>query len=82
MVAIPDGFSCAASCSANTPTTGGVLVPRLIIADEVRGIAAGFTIFDFQTTGHLDMHMMKMSGGEVHAVHAILRDTNGESGWD
>jgi hypothetical protein len=26
--------------------------------------------------------MMKMSGGEVHAVHAILRDTNGESGWD
>jgi hypothetical protein len=78
----PTGFSCASSCSANTPTTGGVLVPRLIIADEVRGIAAGFTIFDFQTTGHLDMHMMKMSGGQVHAVHAILRDTNGESGWD
>jgi hypothetical protein len=78
----PSGFSCASSCSANTPTTGGVLVPRLIIADEVRGIAAGFTIFDFQTTGHLDMHMMKMSGGQVHAVHAILRDTNGESGWD
>jgi hypothetical protein len=78
----PTGFSCASSCSANTPTTGGVLVPRLIIADEVRGIAAGFTIFDFQTTGHLDMHMMKMSGGQVHAVQAILRDTGGESGWD
>jgi hypothetical protein len=77
-------FSCGsgASCDANTPTTGGTFEPRVIVVDEVRGIAAGFTIFDFQTTGHLDMHMMKMSGGEVHAVHAILRDTNGESGWD
>jgi hypothetical protein len=77
-------FSCGtgATCSANTPTTGGEFIPRVIIADEVRGIAAGFTIFDFQTTGHLDMHMIKMSGGQVHAVHAILRDTNGESGWD
>lgn len=77
-------FSCGAgaSCSANTPTTGGTFEPRVTVVDEVRGIAAGFTIFDFQTTGHLDMHMIKMSGGEVHAVHAILRDTNGESGWD
>ncbi len=77
-------FSCgaAASCSANTPTTGGEFIPRVIVVDEVRGIAAGLTIFDFMTTGHLDMHMIKMSGGEVHAVHAILRDTNGESGWD
>lgn len=77
-------FSCGsgASCSSNTPTTGGEFVPRVIIVDEVRGISAGFTIFDFMTTGHLDMHMMKMSGGEVHAVQAILRDTDGESGWD
>jgi len=77
-------FSCGtgASCSANTPTTGGTFVPRVILVDEVRGIAAGFTIFDFQTTGHLDMHMIKMSGGQVHAVHAILRDTDGQSGWD
>jgi hypothetical protein len=77
-------FACSAgaSCSSNTPATGGEFIPRVIIADEVRGIAAGFTIFDFMTTGHLDMHMIKMSGGEVHAVHAILRDTNGESGWD
>jgi hypothetical protein len=77
-------FSCGAgaSCSANTPTTGGTFEPRVTVVDEVRGIAAGFTIFDFQTTGHLDMHMIKMSGGEVHAVQAILRDTEGESGWD
>lgn len=77
-------FSCGtgASCSAGDPGTGGTFIPRVIVVDEVRGIAAGFTIFDFQTTGHLDMHMMKMSGGQVHAVHAILRDTNGESGWE
>jgi hypothetical protein len=77
-------FSCGAgaSCSGNTPTTGGTFEPRVIVVDEVRGIAAGFTIFDYSTTGHLDMHMVKMSGGMVHAVHAILRNTNGESGWD
>lgn len=77
-------FSCGtgASCSASTPTTGGEFVPRVIVVDEVRGISAGFTIFDYQTTGHLDMHMIKMSGGQVHAVHAILRNTNGQSGWD
>lgn len=77
-------FRCSdgASCSANTPTTGGTFIPRITIVDELRGIAAGFTIFDFQTTGHLDMHMMKMSGGEVHAVQAILRNTDGKSGWE
>lgn len=76
-------FSCStgASC-AGDPGAGGTFVPRVIIVDEVRGIGAGFTIFDFQANGHLDMHMMKMSGGEVHAVQAILRDTGGESGWD
>lgn len=77
-------FSCGtgASCSGDSPTSGGVFEPRVIVVDEVRGIAAGFTIFDFMTTGHLDMHMVKMHGGEVYAVHAILRNTNGESGWD
>jgi hypothetical protein len=58
---------------------------RVVIADEERGIAAGFTIFDFMTTGHLDMHMIKMTGSsthEVHAVHAILRNTDGVSGWE
>jgi hypothetical protein len=75
-------FSCGsgASCSSSLPATS-VFEPRVIIVDEVRGISAGFTIFDFMTTGHLDMHMVKMSGGQVHAVHAILRDTDGESGW-
>jgi hypothetical protein len=77
-------FACGggASCTGGMPTSGGTFEPRVIIVDEVRGIAAGLTIFDYMTTGHLDMHMVKMSGGEVHAVHAMLRDTDGESGWD
>ncbi|WP_437671166.1 hypothetical protein [Sorangium sp. So ce131] len=77
-------FSCrtGASCSAGDPGPGGTFIPRVILADEVRGIAVGLTLFDFMTDGHLDMHMIKMSGGEVHAVHAILRDTNGVSGWE
>lgn len=76
-------FSCgaAASCSANLPAQS-VMIPRVIIVDEVRGITAGFTIFDFMADGHLDMHMAKMSGGQVHAVQALLRDTDGQSGWD
>ena len=75
-------FSCSTGASCTSTPGGDAFVPRVILADEERGIAAGFTIFDFQTTGHLDMHMIKMSGGQVHAVQAILRDTNGESGWD
>ncbi len=71
-------FNCGESCSGGT----GGFEPRLVIVDEVRGITAGFTIFDFQTVGHLDMHMAKMYAGEVHAVHAFLRDTGGESGWE
>lgn len=76
-------FSCGtgASCSGSA-TSGTGFDPRVIVVDEVRGIAAGFTIFDFQNAGHLDMHMMKMSGGQVHAVHALLRDTDGVSGWE
>lgn len=76
-------FSCSAGASCSGSATSGTgFTPRVIVVDEVRGIAAGFTIFDFQNAGHLDMHMMKMSGGEVHAVHALLRDTDGMSGWE
>lgn len=73
-----DGFS---GCSAGD--SSGAMIPRLILVDEVRGIAAGLANFDYMADGHLDMHMIKMSGdGEVLAVHAILRDTDGQSGWD
>jgi len=73
-------FNCGAgaSCMQGDPGTGGNLIPRLILADVERGIVVGLTIL----SGHLDMHMAKMYGGSVHAVHAILRDTGGQSGWD
>ncbi len=74
-------FSCGENCSAGEPADS-TFEPRVIVVDEVRGIAAGLTIFDFMTTGHLDMHMIKMSGGQVHAVQAILGDTGGQSGWE
>jgi hypothetical protein len=75
-------FSCGTGATCTQGAGSGGFEPRVILADEVRGIAAGFTIFDYMTDGHLDMHMMKMSGGQVHAVHALLRDTDGQSGWD
>jgi len=77
-------FSCGAgaSCTAGDPGPGGTFTPRVILADEERGVAIGFTIFDFMTTGHLDAHMIKMANGQVHAVQAMLRNTNGQSGWD
>lgn len=73
-------FNCGAgaSCMQGDPGTGGNLIPRLILADVERGIVVGLTIL----SGHLDMHMAKMHGGSVHAVHAILRDTGSQSGWD
>lgn len=70
----------AGGCSMS-PSAGG-MIPRLILADEVRGIVIGLTNFNFMANGHLDMHMAKMSGGQVHAVQAILVDTGGESGWE
>jgi hypothetical protein len=75
-------FSCGAGASCSNSSSGNAFEPRVIVVDEVRDITVGFTIFDFQTDGHLDMHMAKMYGGQVHAVHAILRDTNGQSGWE
>jgi hypothetical protein len=77
-------FACGggASCSSGNPGSGGTFIPRVILADEERGVALGLTIFDYQTTGHLDMHMMKMVDGQVLAVHAILRNTDGKSGWE
>lgn len=74
-------FSCSdgASCSSQDPGPNDAnLNPRLILADVERGIAVGLTIL----SGHLDMHMVKMYGGNVYAVHAILGDTGGQSGWD
>lgn len=67
------------TCSPNQPGPGDNNLPsRLILADVEMGIGIGHTIY----TGHTDMHMFKMIDGEVYAVHAVLSQTGGESGWD
>lgn len=69
----------AATCSAGTPgPTDNNLPSRLILADVELGIGIGHTIYN----GHTDMHMFKMIDGEVTAVHAILSQSSGQSGWD
>ena len=64
------------SCAAGQPTGTPAMTPRLILADAETGIGVGFTMF----MGNTDMHMFKMYGGEVHAVHAILGEAS-SSGW-
>ena len=64
-------FTCdaALSCSTAEPSaTGGALRPRLFVIDVERGIGVGFVMF----MGHTDFHMIKMHGGQIYAVHAIL----------
>ncbi len=71
--------SSGASCANGDPgPDDDNLVPRLIFADEERGIGVGFTMFQDQYT---DMHMFKNTGGQIIAVHAILGEASG-SGWD
>ena len=72
-------FTCTAgaSCSPNQPgPNDDELVPRLILADVERGLGVGFTMFQ----GNTDMHVFKMSGGQVHGVSAVLGQA-GMSGW-
>jgi hypothetical protein len=65
------------SCAAGQPgPNDNAMMPRLILADAETGIGVGHTMF----MGNTDMHMFKMSGGQVHAVHAILGMAS-NSGW-
>jgi len=64
------------SCDPGQPSGTPVMTPRLILADVDTGIGVGFTMF----MGNTDMHMFKMYGGQVHAVHAILGAAS-SSGW-
>jgi hypothetical protein len=73
-------FGCdfGASCDPGPPGSGSaVMEPRLILVDVEAGIGVGFTMF----MGNTDMHMYKMYGGQVHAVHTILGAASG-SGWE
>ena len=73
-------FECNAALSCDMdamPSERGALTPRTFVIDIERGIGVGFTMF----MGNTDFHMIKMYGGEIHAVHAILGAAE-SSGWD
>ena len=72
-------FNCTdgASCAAGQPTGTPAMNPRILLADPDTGIGVGMTMF----MGNTDMHMFKMYGGQVYAVHAILGGAS-SSGWE
>ena len=72
-------FNCTdgASCAAGSPTGTPAMTPRILLADPETGIGVGMTMF----MGNTDMHMFKMYGGQVYAVHAVLGGAT-SSGWD
>jgi hypothetical protein len=73
-------FACTAgaSCAAGPAGTGTPVIPfHLIFADVETGIGVGFSLF----MGNTDMHMVKMYGGQVYAVHATLGGAT-STGWD
>jgi hypothetical protein len=74
-------FSCSAGASCDpgqpSPTTKPAVVSHIIFADVETGIGVGFSLFQSNT----DMHMFKMYGGQVYAVHAILGAAT-STGWD
>ena len=73
----PGACSVGASCSSGQPTGTPVMTPRILIGDPDTGIGVGMTMF----MGNTDMHMFKMYGGQVYAVHAVLGGAT-SSGWD
>lgn len=72
----PGGCDLGASCQAGDPT-GNVIKSHIIFSDAETGIGVGFDLF----MGNTDMHMFKMYGGKVYAVHAILGAAT-TTGWD
>jgi len=72
----PGGCNLGASCQSGDPT-GDVIKSHSIFADAETGIGVGFDFF----MGNADMHMFKMYGGKVYAVHAVLGSAT-STGWD
>jgi hypothetical protein len=73
-------FDCnaGASCTAGPPGSGTPAIAyHAIFADVETGIGVGFDLF----MGNTDMHIFKMYGGKVYAVHAILGGAT-TTGWD
>jgi hypothetical protein len=72
----PGGCSLGASCQAGDPA-GNVIKSHAVFSDAETGIGVGFDFF----MGNADMHMFKMYGGKVYAVHAVLGAAT-STGWN
>jgi hypothetical protein len=72
-------FSCSggAGCTSGSPSGSPVLKSHAIFADVDTGIGAGFDDF----MGNCDMHIFKMYGRKVYAVHAVLGACS-STGWE
>ncbi len=74
-------FSCSAGASCDpgqpNPASKPAVESHIIFADVETGVGVGFALF----MGNADMHMFKMYGGQVHAVHAILGAAT-STGWE
>lgn len=74
-------YACSAggSCTAGPPGSGKPAIPsHIIFADVETGIGVGFALF---LGSNADMHMFKMVGGQVHAVHTVLAAAT-STGWE
>lgn len=74
-------FNCnaGASCNAGPPGSGKpAIASHAIFADVETGIGVGLAHFQ---GSYADMHMFKMVGGQVYAVHAVLASA-ASTGWD
>jgi hypothetical protein len=54
------------------------MTARIHILDVEAGISVGFTIF---AGTHTDFHMLKVRGGQIHGVRAVLSSAS-SSGWN
>jgi hypothetical protein len=72
-------FSCSAGagCNSGSGSASPVLKSHAIFSDVETGIGAGFDNF----MSNCDMHIFKMYGGKVYAVHAVLGACS-STGWD
>ena len=73
----PGACSLGASCQSGDPT-GNVIKSHAIFSDAETGIGVGFDLFPGTNA---DMHLFKMYGGKVYAVHAVLGAAT-STGWD
>jgi hypothetical protein len=57
----------------------GITRRRYPVVDVENGIALGFVLF---SGIGIDLHMFKVSGGQVHQIQAIVGPFNGSTGWE